>query len=64
MKFSLRTLFLLLLGIGGAIGTVAGFVDRNPSSIVVGDILMMLGIGGFVASTWRDKSDLSGGKEE
>jgi len=59
MKFSLLTLFLLLLAIGGAIGVVVGLIERNPSSIVIGDILLMLGAGGFVASTWHDKKEFS-----
>jgi len=59
MKFSLLTLFLLLLAIGGAIGTVIGLIARDASSIVFGYVLMMVGTGAFVASTWRDETNFS-----
>ncbi len=59
MKFSLLSLLLLFLALCGAIGIVTGLIIHDPTSILVGSVLMMLGCISFAANKWRDETSFS-----
>jgi len=56
-KFSLRTLFLLVLSGAGFAGVVIGLIRRDRSSIVFGYVLLTVACLAYVTSTWHDKKD-------